>query len=1034
MAKPVQLICVLPASSLRELPSRAHTPEGAADWLAAWTSMWHPALIARAASAPRWSPAQTIPSDTAESLLLLPAASAEQLETPMRERLQLDGARLLEGPPTDRLGWLDRIGQALQLEGLLAGDQSVSSASVAAGLPPAEEFFAIGYGYLQVGLLIQQLRYYSPPEQPPLAESVIQAAAAWMAQDAERCQQLLQAAFDQLSQERDQYFSQPAYLIDVTLCPPAHTSTTPPDSSNEDRAGPPTVLNLQATAEQLQQLRELHPAGWKTLLQRLDQAETTLIGGLSREHATPLLTAAGVHRALDRGRRAYERLGVRPPKVFGRLTYGFSPSSPAQLTAHRFMGAVLFPWLGGSYPKGQQAKVAWEGPDGSTLEMLQRYVLDANNAADLLRLGKDLGEQLDHHQVPTVILGHWPGQVSWVLGDLARLAARSPALGSWTSVETYFESTQRPYHQDRLGADGFQFDWLGQCRPEPGPLPVVSQIAGYHDLALRFDELIGLRCLLEQLQQWLRPVEARPSRARTDSDSDTDTNTDTEATADVDSGVAMSAAQPAVSDVPADVAELAEQIDALAGELTLDTWQLQVAPQQLASLSDRLTSASLEAANQLAAILPRMRGPGAGGRSAVGSPRSEPLPSRLVINPLSGPRRVYLEGLPGRAVTGEDRRIYASGEGPRGGEAVVDLPGMGVVRLDFAPLSGRNSRTGRSRSEGVLATADGTLSNEFMQLQLDPKTGQLRTLMAPGHRGNRLGQQLAWRGSDAASGEPTYFPASCESLELLEVTDLKGILRTCGKLSGESGVQLADFQSTFTLWRGSRVVLVEHVLTPRSEWPSREPHRHYACLRTAWATPAASLACWNQSVKLPWPGGEVLAPWAVEIDEVDYRTSLLCGGAFHHRRRGERFLDSWLAWDSADRLKLRVGIGVDLPQPHQTISELACPPLVIEDPLPELTVGSSGWFFHCNQPQTSFIPVASLRGADQRQLVGVRLLMLETGGRASAVQLRSFRDLSRASRVTADGHHLGSLRVTGDRLELNLRAHEQMFVDLFWQT
>jgi hypothetical protein len=224
------------------------------------------------------------------------------------------------------------------------------------------------------------------------------------------------------------------------------------------------------------------------------------------------------------------------------------------------------------------------------------------------------------------------------------------------------------------------------------------------------------------------------------------------------------------------------------------------------------------------------------------------------------------------------------------------------------------------------------------------------------------------------------------------------------------------------------------LLTPRGVWPSREPHRQYACLRTAWATPAASLASWNHSAKLPWPGGGVLAPWGIEIDEVDYRTSLLCGGLFYHRRRGERFLDSWLAWESAEPLRLRLGIGVDLPQPHQAVSELACPPLVMEDPYPELTVGSRGWFFHCNQPQTSFVAVAPLRAADQRQLIGIRLLVLETGGRASAVQLRSFRDLSRASRVTADGQHLGNLRVSGDRLELNLRAHEQMFVDLFWQT
>src|SRR5690606_4303049 len=140
-----QLIVVLPCHSLEDFPLY-HTGEAAEGLLANWTALWHPALIAAAESLITWCRCDTPPEDVAERLIAIPSVSASELPTGFAQRAKEEGAVIVR-KLSDR-----REIVAAALAELDGGD---------AGIPPelADDFFALGYCYLQVQLLTRQMRY-----------------------------------------------------------------------------------------------------------------------------------------------------------------------------------------------------------------------------------------------------------------------------------------------------------------------------------------------------------------------------------------------------------------------------------------------------------------------------------------------------------------------------------------------------------------------------------------------------------------------------------------------------------------------------------------------------------------------------------------------------------------------------------------------------------------------------------------------------------------------------------------------------------
>src|SRR3982750_1645464 len=134
---------ILPASQLDDFPTHLRG-EAATDLLAAWTAVWHPALIHATQELPGWHPAGEPPDPAAleGELVVIPSASRQQMAPDWIDRLRATSPR---NPPP--------------VESLPARAQTVDAILSAAGIQPHDvstesvaDFFALAFAHLQIGL------------------------------------------------------------------------------------------------------------------------------------------------------------------------------------------------------------------------------------------------------------------------------------------------------------------------------------------------------------------------------------------------------------------------------------------------------------------------------------------------------------------------------------------------------------------------------------------------------------------------------------------------------------------------------------------------------------------------------------------------------------------------------------------------------------------------------------------------------------------------------------------------------------------
>ncbi len=198
-----ELILLLPCHSLEDFPTH-HEGDDAEGLLAAWSAMWHPALLAAAGKAPSWYRVDDPPEELAERLLVIPAASYAELPTGFAQRARAAGATLIRREPSrERI-----VAEALaELEG---GDRGVPADLVA-------DFLALGYCHLQVELLTRQMRYSSNLDEVHFHNEALAGAAAAVAGDETHAREKLTACFDLLAEERDHYYSVDCFVVDLIL-------------------------------------------------------------------------------------------------------------------------------------------------------------------------------------------------------------------------------------------------------------------------------------------------------------------------------------------------------------------------------------------------------------------------------------------------------------------------------------------------------------------------------------------------------------------------------------------------------------------------------------------------------------------------------------------------------------------------------------------------------------------------------------------------------------------------------------------------
>jgi alpha-mannosidase len=419
---------ILPCRTLEEFPSHLQGP-AAAELLAGWTAMWHPALLAATGQLPSWHSAEEPPD--------VDSLDAELVLVPSISRLRL---------PSD---WCDRLRATtprnpLPVEVAAMRADTIAAALAAAASDPssvddklAGDFLALGYAHLQVELLTRAMHYAAVLDTAQFQGAVIEAAGAAVAGRNDVARDELARAFDLLMDARNHVYSVDFYVIDVTLLA---GSTLGESLRSKLSAGFPT--SLLTTGELLQQMADEQPESLAELRTAADARTACVFGG--RMHGGPASgrSPEAILTELLSARETAIRLLGHAPEVFGQFSAGFSTLLPEILSNCGFEAALHTAFDGGPMPKSQQKKTHWGARNGSKIDALSATPLDIARPETWLTLAEQINDSIAHDHVATILLAGWPEQACEYYDDLRRVSAYGPILGRPVTIDEYFRVTR----------------------------------------------------------------------------------------------------------------------------------------------------------------------------------------------------------------------------------------------------------------------------------------------------------------------------------------------------------------------------------------------------------------------------------------------------------------------------------------------------------------------------------------------------------------------------------------------------------------
>ena len=438
-----QLVSLLPCQSLEDFDLQ-RKEEDAEQLLSAWSTLWHPLLLASAQAIPRWLPATSPPPDPSNNLIILSDCCRSSLPEDWLAQAESAGACVLHDLP-NRDAML-----AAALEKLGPDRPSVDAELTA-------DFLALGFCHLQVELLTRKLRYMSNLDEASLQTAALAAAEAALQGNVEAARSQLQSAFDRLHDAREYFYPSEARLLDLTLVAPS----TLGEALQAELVGSPP-RNLLLPAQLVEEMAEREPATLAALQQALADQRAGLLGGEYDESRLPLLDVEAIERQLRRGAMAYEKHLGQHPTVFGRRQFGLTPVLPQIIERHGFKGALHCTLDDGRFPTANQSRIQWEGIDGTSIEALGSVPLDASRAESFLRLAEKLGEAMNLDQSATALFAHWPGRASRWYDDLRRVAAYGSIFGAFRTIGDYFEQTTYAGQRAHYRADEYRSPYLRQ--------------------------------------------------------------------------------------------------------------------------------------------------------------------------------------------------------------------------------------------------------------------------------------------------------------------------------------------------------------------------------------------------------------------------------------------------------------------------------------------------------------------------------------------------------------------------------------------
>jgi alpha-mannosidase len=172
------------------------------------------------------------------------------------------------------------------------------------------------------------------------------------------------------------------------------------------------------------------------------------------------------------------------------------------------------------------------------------------------------------------------------------------------------------------------------------------------------------------------------------------------------------------------------------------------------------------------------------------------------------------------------------------------------------------------------------------------------------------------------------------------------------------------------------------------------------------------------------------SPEMVEFRGPGVRTTLLAGGLPYHRRAGDSQLDTLLIVRGETQRQFRLGIGLDLSHPQTAVLDALCPLLCEYQTAPPPRLPSA-WLFHIDARNVIATHWETVTTEDGR-VSGVRVRLLETGGRAVSCGFHFHRTLTAARRLDFSGSALGELQVDGEKVIIDMAPGQWVQLEVEW--
>jgi alpha-mannosidase len=450
---------ILLCRRLEDFPTRL-SGQPADELLAAWTALWHPALIAATGRLPGWHPADEPPDPSTfdAELVLVPSVSRQRLPSDWCDRLRATHPR---NPPP--------------VEVSASREETLAAALTAARIDPrstadsiVRDFLALGYAHLQVELLTRAMHYATVLDDQQFSSAVIEAASAAVSGSDAKAHDELARASDLLMDARNHVYAVDFYVVDVTLLA---GSTLGEPLQAKLAAGFPT--SLLATGELIQQLADEHPRSLAELRRAMDAGTACVVGGSMHGGPTAGQSPEAILAELLAGRQVAQRHLGRELQVFGQFDSAFSPLLPEILTGCGFHAALHAAFDGGQFPRAPQRKTRWGPRDGPQIDALSATPLDVARPETWLQFAERVSDTIAHDHVATILLAGWPGHGAEYYEDLRRAAAFAPVLGRPVTLDEYFSVT-------REVEDWSSFD--------PSEYPAAAIDAGTNAISSRIDK------------------------------------------------------------------------------------------------------------------------------------------------------------------------------------------------------------------------------------------------------------------------------------------------------------------------------------------------------------------------------------------------------------------------------------------------------------------------------------------------------------------------------------------------------------------